>query len=62
MTLSKTDVPAGTVTVRPHPRRIGGQRWFLIEIGRGRYVKRLNISDDEAAQLVARLAELARMA
>jgi hypothetical protein len=37
------------ITDQPHGR-------YLVEIGRGRYVKRFNLSHDEAAQIAAMLA------
>lgn len=46
------DLPPGQVDVSPH-----GQGWLLIQIGRGRYTKRFNISVGEAAELVRALEE-----
>jgi hypothetical protein len=59
MTVEKTsEVQPGEVKVQFHPEVVGGKRWYLIEIGRSRYVKRFNVSEDEAAQIVAQLARL----
>ena len=59
MTLRATRaVPEGRVIVRRHTSSRDGKTWFLVEIGRGRYVKRVNLSEDEAQQLVSALARL----
>jgi hypothetical protein len=61
MTLRATPhVPQGRVIVRRHDGNRDGQPWFLIEIGRGKYVKRINISSDEAGQLISELARLSQ--
>ena len=52
------DIPDGRVIVRKHTSRSDGKTWFLVEIGRGRYVKRINFSEDELRQLVQALAAL----
>jgi hypothetical protein len=51
-------VPDGRVIVRRHASSRDGKTWFLVEIGRGRYVKRVNLSEEEAQQLVSALARL----
>jgi hypothetical protein len=48
-----TDVPDGQVVVQEHDK----DGWLLVEIGRGRYVKRFNLRDTEARQLVALLTK-----
>lgn len=45
-------VPAGVVEVAAH-----GEGWFLVSIGRGKSVKRFNITRGEAAELVRVLTE-----
>lgn len=42
----KKDVPEGQVTLTSL-----GAGWWLVQIGRARYVKRFNLSDAEARQL-----------
>jgi hypothetical protein len=57
MTLRATQaVPEGRVIVRRHTSSRDGKTWFLVEIGRGRYVKRINLSEEELHQLVQALA------
>ena len=46
-----TDVPAGQIVVAPAAGRL------LVQIGRERYTKRVNLSMAEAAELVAQLTE-----
>jgi hypothetical protein len=59
MTLQATPVvPDGRVIVRRHASSPDGKTWFLVEIGRGRYVKRINLSEEEIRQLVSALAAL----
>lgn len=50
-------LPDGAVRVTSNPDRYG-YPWYLIELGRARYVKRFNLSPTEAAQVVAALREL----
>jgi hypothetical protein len=53
--MNKTeDLAPGTVRVQ------ADHGWLFVEIGRGRYVKRFNLSTDEAAQLAVQLAALLR--
>lgn len=47
------DVPTGQVRVDPH-----GSGWYLIQIGRGRYTKRFNLSDAEIRQLIDKFADV----
>ena len=49
------DIPTGQVEITPHK----GGEWFLVQIGRGRYTKRFNISRAEAEQLLSELASAA---
>ena len=57
MTIEKTsELQPGEVKVQRHSEAMGGKTWYLIEIGRSRYTKRFNVSEDEAAQIVAQLA------
>jgi hypothetical protein len=43
----------GDVHVQRH-----GKGWILAEIGRGKYVKRFNLREEEAMELVRQLVEL----
>ncbi len=47
------DVPDGQVLITP---QLSGR--FLVEIGRSKYVKRINFSRAEATQLAGKLNEL----
>lgn len=51
-TITPHNLQPGELLVTPH-----GEGWFLVEIGRGRYVKRFNISHAEAVLLAERLEE-----
>lgn len=48
MTAQPREVPAGQVDIAPH-----GTGWYLVQIGRGRYTKRFNLSDNELRQIAA---------
>jgi len=48
--LMKTELADGELTVEANPDRIG-QVWYLVSIGRARYVKRFNLSRAEAELL-----------
>lgn len=50
--VAKHNLPPGAVTVQ---RVRDG--WLLVEVGRGRYVKRFNLRDSEAIELVMKLSE-----
>lgn len=51
------DVPPGAVRVQPNPDQ-RDNLWYLVIISRPKYVKRFNLSPDEAAQLRDALTEL----
>ena len=55
LTASKQEplTPAGIVEVE----RSADDGWLLVKIGRARYVKRFNLSQAEAAQLIEHLRE-----
>ncbi len=50
-------VPDGIVKAELNASR-GGRRWYLVSIGRSRYVKRFNLTDAEARQLIDVLTDL----
>ncbi|MDA8318847.1 MAG: hypothetical protein M0030_03400 [Actinomycetota bacterium] len=43
---TKIDVQPGLVVIEPN-----GAGWYLVQIGRGRYTKRFNLSDSEMRQI-----------
>lgn len=51
---NKPDIADGQVRVEMNPDR-NGNRWFLVSIGRARYVKRFNLSASEARILLEQL-------
>jgi hypothetical protein len=51
--ITTSELPRGEVKLTPH-KEAG---WFLVEVGRGRYVKRFNLSRGEAEQLGRLLAD-----
>jgi hypothetical protein len=55
MPSNRPEVPTGQLKVTPLR---ADASWLLIEIGRGRYTKRFNLSREEATLLLDELAEV----
>jgi hypothetical protein len=55
--MESAGIPHGQVRVELNPDR-QGHRWYLVSLGRARYVKRVNLSDTEARLMIAELAPL----